>query len=208
MRLVGEIREQAKEIPKLSLTTVNFGRVVNRRTLESPSLILGKETFDEKSESFKPVHVYGKSFVNTTNNHTRTVESVIIFKEGENIAMSLHNKDISDFVQQIKTADDIIYLDKEVSRVTAFGINTGDSHVVKEVKELLSSSEHKSLPFNPVYDTNSVLSTEEFILDNDVEIGNLEITKDNFDKYFNIFSRHISYKDNPDKIASELFNYV
>ena len=178
-----------------------------RRTLETPSLILEKETFDENTESFKPVHVYGKSFINTSSNHTKTVESIIVFKEGKNIAMSLHNKDISKFVKQIKTADDIIYLDKEASRVVTIGINAGDNRVVKEIQEFLSSSEQKFLPFNPQYDKTKILSSKDFIKQNNVDIGNLEITKSNFDSYFNIFNRHIAYKDNPDKIASELFNY-
>ena len=178
-----------------------------RRTLESPSLVLEKETFDEKTETFKPVHVYGKSFINTINNHTKTVESVIVFKEGENIAMSFHNKDISKFVNQIKTADDIIYIDEEASRVIAFDTKDGGNHVVKEIQDILSSSEQKFLPLNKRYNRNSVLSTEDFIIKNQIQIGNLEITQDNFDKYFNIFNRHDSYKDNPDKIASELFNY-
>ena len=158
------------------------------------------------SETFKPVHIYGKSFVNTESNHTKIVESIIIFKEGENVAISLYKNDIEDFIKEIKTADDVIYLDKDISRVAAFN-NVGDSHVVKEGQEFLSSSEQNFLPLNSKYDKNKILSSEEYIEQYNIEVGNLVITKENFDRYFNIFNRHDSYKDNPNKIASELFNY-
>lgn len=178
-----------------------------RRTLESPSLVMEKETFDDKTESFKPVHVYGKSFINGINKHTRTVESVIVFKEGDNIAISLHNKPIEDFVEQIKTADDIIYIDEEASRVIAFDTKDGDNHVVKEVQDILSSVGQKTVPFNSKYDNNKILSSKDFIEKNDIDVGTLEITKENFYEYLSIFNQHKLYKDMPNKIARELYKY-
>lgn len=178
-------------------------------TMTKPSIVLEKETFDEKSESFKPVHVYGKSFINQDNDHKRAVESIIVFKDGQNIAASLHNKTISALVKQIKTADDIIYLDKEVSRVATFSLKAGDSHVVKETEEFLSSAGQKSLPlWNESYDTGKILSISDLIAKGEIQGGKLEITKDNFDKYFNIFNQNIrTYKDKPNKIASDLFSF-
>lgn len=177
-------------------------------TMTKPSIVLEKETFDEKSEKFKPVHVYGKSFINEKDNHKRAVESIVIFRDGENIAASLHNRDISKFVDQIKTADDIIYIDNEVSRVAAFSSRTGDSHVVKEAQEFLSSSGHKSLPsWNKFYNPEDVLSIKKLIDDGKVQGGTVEINENNFDKYFNIFNQNLKYKDNRNKIASDLFNY-
>lgn len=177
-------------------------------TMTKPSIVLEKETFDEKSEKFKPVHVYGKSFINEKDKHKRAVESIVIFRDGENIAASLHNRDISKFVDQIKTADDIIYIDNEVSRVAAFSSRTGDSHVVKETQEFLSSSGRKSLPsWNKFYNPEDVLSIKKLIDDGKVQGGTVEINENNFDKYFNIFNQNLKYKDNRNKIASDLFNY-
>ncbi len=178
-------------------------------TMTKPSIVLEKETFDEKSESFKPVHVYGKSFINQDNDHKRAVESIIVFKDGQNIAASLHNKTISALVKQIKTADDIIYLDKEASRVAMFDLKDGYSHVVKETEEFLSSAGQKSLPlWNKSYDEGKILSISDLIAKGEIEGGKLEITKDNFDKYFNIFNQNIRvYKDKPNKIASDLFSF-
>ena len=76
---------------------------------------------------------------------------------------------------------------------------------MKEVQDFLSSSEQKFLPLNNNYNRNIVLSTEDFIYQNHIQTGNLEITQENFDKYLNILNRNDSYKDNPDKIASEIF---
>lgn len=40
--------------------------------------------------------------------------------------------------RKYKTTNDIVYLDDEVSRVVAFAITGGDSHVVKENENFLS----------------------------------------------------------------------
>lgn len=151
-------------------------------TLTAPSLVLEKETYDEKTESFKPIHVYGKSFINPTNNHKMAVESIIIFKEGENIAVSLHNKGIEEFVKQIKTADEIIYMDNNISRVATLELvkyKNGGSHVVKESQNLLSSAGQKSLPFDCKYDKDKILSIDELIIKEKIQLGRLEITKEN-----------------------------
>lgn len=43
--------------------------------------------------------------------------------------------------------------------------------------------------------------------DGKVQGGTVEINENNFDKYFNIFNQNLKYKDNRNKIASDLFNY-
>lgn len=98
-------------------------------TLTQPSLILEKETYDEKAEQFKPVHVYGKSFYRKESGNKRVVESIVIFKEENRIIISSHNKDVKDFVKQIKTADQIVYMDKEVGRVATWLQEKAGDHV-------------------------------------------------------------------------------
>ena len=98
-------------------------------TLTQPSLILEKETYDEKSEQFKPVHVYEKSFYRKESGNKRVVESIVIFKEENKIIISSHNKDVKDFVKQIKTADQIVYMDKEVGRVATWLQEKAGDHV-------------------------------------------------------------------------------
>ena len=98
-------------------------------TLTQPSLILEKETYDEKAEQFKPVHVYGKSFYRKDSGNKRVVESIVIFKEENKIIISSHNKDVKDFVKQIKTADQIVYMDKEVGRVAVWLQEKATGHV-------------------------------------------------------------------------------
>ena len=131
------IKLGSNQFVKISPGNRNNFMYAIRQTLENPSIILGKETWDNNSETFKPVHLYGKSFIND-NNSEKLVESLIIFKEGNNIAVSLHPNGIDKFVEQIKTTNDIVYLDDEVSRVAAFAITDGDSHVVKENENFLS----------------------------------------------------------------------
>lgn len=200
---------------KLSPGNRNNFMYAIRQTLENPSIILGKETWDNNSETFKPVHLYGKSFINELNSE-KLVESLIIFKEGNNIAVSLHPNGIDKFVEQIKTTNDIIYLDDEVSRVIGELSMTKGDNVVKENENFLSrirqvsysSLGQESYPLvNINYNKDNVLSTNEFIASHNIETGKLEINKDNFDRYFNILNQHKDFKDNRNKIASELFNY-
>lgn len=212
---VETIKFGSNQFIKLSPGNRNNFMYAIRQTLEKPSIILGKETWDDNSESFKPVHLYGKSFIND-NNSEKVVESLIIFKEGNNIAVSLHPKGIDKFIEQIKTTNDIVYLDDEVSRVVAFAITGGDSHVVKENENFLSrvrkvsysSLGQESYPLiNKNYNRENLLSSREFISTKSIEIGKLEITKDNFDRYFNILNQHDAFKDKRNRIASELFNF-
>ena len=59
----------------------------------------------------------------------RAVESIVIFKEENRIIVSSHNKDVKDVVKQIKTADQIVYMDKEVGRVAAWLQEKAGDHV-------------------------------------------------------------------------------
>ena len=124
-------------------------------TLSKPSIVLEKETLDEKSGEFRPVHVYGKSFVREDSNHKKAIESVIIFKDGENIAIGTHNKELGRFSRQIKTADQIIFADPEISRVTSLVLQNGGSHV--QLKGINPQA------LNKQYDKNKLLSIKDFL---------------------------------------------
>ena len=126
---VGTVKLGENQFDKLRRNDRNNLLAAMYETLSNPALILEKETLDEKSGEFRPVNVYGKSFIHEDSNHKRAVESVIIFKDGENISISTHNKNIKDFVKQIKTADQIIYADSEISRVASLILQNGGSHV-------------------------------------------------------------------------------
>ena len=98
----------------------------------------------------RPVHVYGKSFVREDSNHKKAIESVIIFKNGENIAIGTHDKELGRFSRQIKTADQIIFADPEISRVTSLVLQNGGSHV--QLKGINTQA------LNKQYDKNKPLS--------------------------------------------------
>lgn len=126
---VGTVKLGENQFDKLRRNDRNNLLAAMYETLSNPALILEKETLDEKSGEFRPINVYGKSFIHEDSNHKRAVESVVIFKDGENISISTHNKNIKDFVKQIKTADQIIYADSEISRVASLILQNGGSHV-------------------------------------------------------------------------------
>ena len=163
-------------------------------TLSNPAIVLEKETLDEKSGEFKLVNVYGKSFIHEDSKHKRAVESVIIFKDGKNISIGTHNKNIKDFVKQIKTADQIIYTDSEISRVASLILQNGGSRV--RLHDAISNR-----VINSHYDKNNLLS-----------INNLQFSesKNNLKELFeNRFSGEIeSFKnDNFDFLKSSTLSY-
>ncbi len=122
-------------------------------TLVSPVVVFGKETFDGKTGDFRPIHIYGKSFYRENPDKTRMVETVVISREGMNISISVHNKDIVRFVKQIKTPGQLLYAAAETGRVIPFRSFSGRDHV----RTLGASA-----PFiNPKYNPDSVLSIRE-----------------------------------------------
>ena len=151
---IGVVKLGENQFEKLQKSNRNNLLGAMYETLSNPSIVLEKETLDEKTGEFKPVNVYGKSFVHEYTNHKRAVESVIIFKYGENISIGTHNKNIKDFVKQIKTADQVIFADSEISRVASLILQNGGSHV--RLQDALATE-----PFNPNYNKNNLLSIKD-----------------------------------------------
>ncbi|MCM1407041.1 MAG: SNF2-related protein [Treponema brennaborense] len=152
---IGTVKLGENQFKKLQQEDRNNLLGAMYETLSNPSLVLEKETLNAESGDFKPVHVYGKSFVHETSEHKRIVESIIIFKSGENISIGTHNKDIARFVRQIKTADQIIYADSEISRVASLILSKGGSPV--QLKGINTQA------LNPKYDKTKLLSTSDLL---------------------------------------------
>ena len=163
---IGVVKLGENQFEKLQKSDRNNLLGAMYETLSNPSIVLEKETLDEKTGEFKPVNVFGKSFVYEDTNHKRAVESVIIFKDGENISIGTHNKNIKDFVKQIKTADQVIFADSEISRVASLILQNGGSHV--RLQDALATE-----PFNPNYNKNNLLSIK------DLEFSNAEESSKN-----------------------------
>ena len=149
-------------------------------TLNSPHIILEKETFDERSEEFKPVHVYGKSFVCENSEQKKIVESIVVFKNNDGISIGTHNKDIERFVKQIKTADQIIYADKSISRLASLYLETGGSHVrLKGINtQVLNSSYSKVENLSSVEENKKVKTLPKTSQDEQASKQTVEIESD------------------------------
>ncbi len=126
---IGTIKLGENQYHKLQKDDRNNLLLAMYDTLSNPSIVISKETFDEKSEEFKPMEVFGKSFIREESGHKRIIESVIIFRDGDRITIGTHNKDFKRFVNQIKTTEQLTYLDKTVGRVASLIIREGGSHV-------------------------------------------------------------------------------
>ena len=85
------------------------------------------------------------------------VESVVIFQDGNEISISTHNKDIGRFTRQIKTADQVIFADPEVSRVASLILKNGGSHVRLEGIDI------NTQVLNEGYNKESFLSINDMI---------------------------------------------
>ena len=141
-------------------------------TLVQPSIIIEKDSYDRVSDTFKPLHVYGKSFYRIESGNKHVVESVIVFKDENNVVIGSHDRDIDNFVKQIKTADQIIFADSEVSRVI--------TQLNKEVGNPVSLYGMNTEALNPRYDKNLVLSSmENKIIADQKEILITQLTKEN-----------------------------
>ena len=149
-------------------------------TLNSPHIILEKETFDERSEEFKPVQVYGKSFVRENSEQKKIVESIVVFKNDDGISIGTHNKDIERFVKQIKTADQIIYADKSISRLASLYLETGGNHVrLKGINtQVLNSSYSKVENLSSVEENKKVKTLPKTSQDEQASKQTVEIESD------------------------------
>lgn len=144
----------ANQFEKFGKSDRNYLLAAAYRTLTSPSIVLCTKTLDKKTNTLKSVHIYGKSFYHEEKGKSRAVESVIVFKDNQNIVIGTHNKDFSRFVGQIKTADQLIYADRAVSRIV--GQCRAESENVR--------TEGVYTQFlNPRYDENRLLSIENLI---------------------------------------------
>ncbi len=197
---VATVRLGDNQFEKLSKSDRNNLLAAMYQTLSEPAIVLEKETLDEKTGEFRPVNVYGKSFVREDSNHKRAVESVIIFRDGENISIGTHNKSIKDFVKQIKTADQIIYADSEISRIASLILQNGGSPV-----RLQDAINNRAI--NSQYDKNKLLSIgklqfsnvdeknnstenlEQSSLDNAAELlKNVKFSPENYKKLLNVIN--------------------
>lgn len=76
---IGTVKLGENQFNKLQKEDRNNLLAAMYETLSNPSIVLEKETLDKNSGNFKPVNVYGKSFIREDSNHKRIVESVVIF---------------------------------------------------------------------------------------------------------------------------------
>ena len=98
-----------------------------------------------------------KSFIRSIPDNKLMVESVVIFQDGKEISISTHNKDIGRFTRQIKTADQVIFADSEVSRVASLILKNGGSHVRLEGINI------NTQVLNEGYNKESLLSIKDMI---------------------------------------------
>lgn len=144
----------ANQFEKFGQSDRNYLLAAAYQTLTCPSLVFSTETLDKKTNTLKSVHIYGKSFYNEEKGKSRAVESVIIFKDGQNIVIGTHNKDFSRFVGQIKSADQLIYADKAVSRIIGECLAATENVRTESINTQF---------LNQRYDENRLLSIENLL---------------------------------------------
>lgn len=167
---IGTVKLGENQFNKLQKEDRNNLLAAMYETLSNPSIVLEKETLDKNSGDFKPVNVYGKSFVREDSNHKRIVESVVIFKDGDEISIGTHNKDIGRFTRQIKTADQIIFADSEISRVASLILENGGSHVqLKGINTQALNSNYSKDTLLSIKKIQGQLKSQDEIIDRGIE---------------------------------------
>lgn len=195
---VESIKMGEGQFVKLATPDRNFTLGAVYETLTNPSIVLEEKRYDEELEHNKPYHLYAKSFLMETSGNKKVVQSLIVAKDDKNIVVGAYPRDISDFMSEMTTAGEIIYVDKNVSRV-ASAFSKG---VTQDIEwEVLSS------PTNPKYDESKLLSITKLAEEGKITTGKLEVTSDNFNEYYNYLIRNKKYQNNAEKVTADIIKY-
>lgn len=195
---VESIKMGEGQFVKLATPDRNFTLGAVYETLTKPGIVLEEKKYDEELEQNKPYHLYAKSFVMETTSNKKVVQSLIVAKDDKNIVVGAYPRDISDFMSEMTTAGEIIYADKNVSRV-ASAFSKG---VTQDIEwEVLSS------PTNPKYDESKLLSITKLAEEGRITTGKLEVTSDNFNEYYNYLIRNKKYQNNSEKVTADIIKY-
>ena len=124
------------------------------KTLINPSIILNTQTFDEKENKIKPVHIYGKAFYSLTSEASRIVKSVVVFKQGKSISISSHQNDILEFLKHLNSIQDLSYTSKTLVEKT--------SVILKEAGSGVDLRHINTRPINLAYDEKNLLNEISF----------------------------------------------
>lgn len=195
---VESIKMGEGQFVKLATPDRNFTLGAVYETLTNPGIVLEEKRYDEELEQNKPYHLYAKSFVMETSGNKKVVQSLIVAKDDKNIVVGAYPRDVSDFMSEMTTAGEIIYADKNVSRV-ASAFSKG---VTQDIEwEVLSS------PTNPKYDVSKLLSITKLAEEGKITTGKLEVTLDNFNEYYNYLIRNKKYQNNSEKVTADIIKY-
>lgn len=195
---VESIKMGEGQFVKLATPDRNFTLGAVYETLTNPSIVLEEKRYDEELEQNKPYHLYAKSFVMETSGNKKVVQSLIVAKDDKNIVVGAYPRNISDFMSEMTTAGEIIYADKNVSRV-ASAFSKG---VTQDIEwEVISS------PTNPKYDESKLLSIPKLAEEGKITTGKLEVTSDNFNEYYNYLIRNKKYQNNSEKVTADIIKY-
>lgn len=83
-------------------------------TLKTPDIVI-HETRQTVFGDFNTAHLYAKSF--EINGKDKSVQSVVVSIEDENVSISTHERDINNLVNKIKTPDQLIYVSDEIGQL-------------------------------------------------------------------------------------------
>ena len=124
------------------------------KTLNTPSIIFNTITFDEHEKKLKPLHIYGKAFYSQKSERSCVVKSIIVFKENKNISISSHQNRITEFLKQMNSMQDLIYVNKDLIEKT--------SVVLKQTGAFIDLNHINTRPINLAYDEKNLFIEQSF----------------------------------------------
>ena len=124
------------------------------KTLTTPSIIFNTITFDEHEKKLKPLHIYGKAFYSQKSERSCVVKSIIVFKENKNISISSHQNRITEFLKQMNSMQDLIYVNKDLIEKT--------SVVLKQTDAFIDLNHINTRPINLAYDEKNLFIEHSF----------------------------------------------
>ena len=124
------------------------------RTLTNPSIIFNIITTDKADGKAKPQHIYAKSFYHESFKQDKVIQSVVIFRNSINVAISNHSKDLERIFKFLKDPQALIYMETTLVEKTSLALE--QAGCLADLKHI------NTRPINLAYDEKNLLNEISF----------------------------------------------
>ena len=152
---LGSVKMGEHQFEKLQALKRDYLLGAVHETLKNPLAVILENRNDSKSK------LYVKSFFDLDKNKQRIVQSVVVDIDGDEVSISTHERNLNNVLGKIKTADAIIYTDKNTRRMTEQSSSINDGSVVSPTKANEHNSYQATTSLHNIIKKSSLNKTED-----------------------------------------------